>query len=306
MIATALDTANNVASAVVTAPGKINLTLDVSGVRPDGYHDLRSLVLGIDLCDRIIGTTQNDPGVTIVCEDRRLCGPENLAARAARRLAEFRGREPNLRIELHKSIPVGGGLGGGSSDAAATLRLCNHLWKTGLDRAALARIGAELGSDVPFFFSLPAAIIRRRGEQVEPVKLGWSGWVLLVFVDKMVCTADVYRSWRPSDSVGQPREMDASMVEVSSGDDLTAMLSNHLEAAVFRVCPEIGRVRQAIDGLGIGSLRVSGAGSTLFRLFDEVGAARDAAKRIRSAGINVTTSVVAAPERESSVIVKEP
>ena len=96
------------------------------------------------------------------------------------------------------------------------------------------------------------------------------------------------------------------MAEGSAGVDVQALRPNHSEPAVFGGCPEIGRGRQVIGGLGIGPLRVSGAGSTLFRLFDEVGAARDAAKRIRSAGMNVTTSVIAAPERESSVIVKEP
>jgi 4-diphosphocytidyl-2-C-methyl-D-erythritol kinase len=295
MNAAALDTIVKVTSATADAPAKLNLTLDILGRRDDGFHELRSLAVGVDLCDRITCSVRSQSGITLNCTDPELGGDDNLAYRAAAQLAKRCGKEPALNIELRKAIPVAAGLGGGSSDAATTLRLCNRLWGAGLDRTELATIGAELGSDVPLFFFLPAALLTGRGDRVEPVRLRWSGWVLLVFVDVVVSTAEVYRAWRASDAAGLPSGMDRAILEVSSADELTPMLSNHLEPAVFRVSPTVARACEELDRLGIGPMRVSGAGSVLFRLFDNPEAARNAASRIENHGTGLRTLVVATP-----------
>ena len=129
-------------------------------------------------------------GIDLTCSDPSLSNSRNLAVRAAERLAGRDGLNAALSIELEKTIPVGAGLGGGSSDAASTLRLCDHLWGLSHTDAELAEMGAGIGSDVPLFFSLPGAVITGRGEKVEAISLNWSGWVLLVHARLVVSTAD--------------------------------------------------------------------------------------------------------------------
>ena len=244
------------------APAKINLTLEVHGPRSDGFHELRSLVVGIGLADRLrcVPRRENDRGFRFRCDDPALAGDDNLAARAARRLAEHHGQPAAFTLELAKRIPVGGGLGGGSSDAAAALRLCDRFHEPGTEPAELARLGAELGSDVPLFFALPAAVMTGRGEVVEPVKLAWSGWVVLVLAGVPVSTAEVYRAWRAEDARGRPRGMDEAACAAKSAAELAVCLTNELEPAVFRTAPEVRQVFEGLARLGEEPVRVSGGG----------------------------------------------
>ncbi len=260
MIVTTLLVPTNVSSATVAACAKINLTLDVLGRRDDGYHELRSLVVGVDLCDTVRCHPLDRPQLVVDCSESSLAGRDNLAYQAALEFAGHCGIDPALRIELDKVIPVGGGLGGGSSDAAATLRVCNHVWNAGLDRAELSRLGARLGSDVPLFFFLPSAVVTGRGEQVEPVSLCWSGWVLLIMAGPGVPTAEVYRAWRHTDTARLPADMDREVCAAAGAEELSGLLTNHLEAAVFRVSPRVARVYDELNRAGFGPLRVSGAG----------------------------------------------
>jgi 4-diphosphocytidyl-2-C-methyl-D-erythritol kinase len=277
----------------------------VLGAREDGFHEVRSLVIGVDWQDRVSCERRDEPGIAVGCTDKSLAGPENLACRAARALARLTGHVPALTIQVEKCIPVGGGLGGGSSDAAATLRLCNALWAAGLDEAALGRLGAELGSDVPLFFSLPAALVTGRGEHVTPVTMRWSGWILLVATGLCVSTRDVYAAWRTQDNVGLPHGCDRAIAEAEAAEVITPMLSNHLEPAVFRVSPGVADARDALNRAGHGPMRVTGAGSTLYRLFDEEEDAASAARRIVDLHKGVRASVVAAPIGPTSVFSEE-
>ena len=292
-------------SVAATASAKINLTLDVHGCRNDGYHELRSLVIGVNLCDRVRCRIHHEPGIRLICNDPRLRGSANLAHRAAVKLAQHLEHDPALRIELEKRIPVGGGMGGGSSDAATTLSLCNNLWEAGLDPRELAAIGAELGSDVPLFFSLPSAVVTSRGEQVQPVILRWSGWVLLVSVDAAVYTSEVYRAWRPTDKMHLSSGQDGAIALAATADEVSALASNHLEPAVFRVSPTVARVYDELNRAGLGPIRITGAGSTLYRLFDVEEAAHRVERIINDLRIGVTTSVVAAPVGPGSIASEE-
>ena len=305
MSAKALTTRYKAASAAADACAKINLTLDVISRRDDGFHELRSLVIGIDLRDNLHGSVTSEPGLVLECSDPTLSGSENLACRAAAALARHGRLEPSIRINLQKTIPVGAGLGGGSSDAATALRLCNHLWDAGRGLPELAAVGARIGSDVPLFFSLPIAVITGRGEHVEPVHLNWSGWVLLVFAGPLVSTADVYGAWRGSDASRITKGADVAACQASTAEELSSMLSNHLEPAVFRISPTVARVHDQLSRSGFGPLRVSGAGSTLFRLFDDKESASNIAREIEDLGIEVTTTVVAAPTGPGPVVSKE-
>lgn len=276
-------------------PGKINLTLENCGPRPDGFHELRSLVVGVGLGDSLGGRATDGQAVEITCSDLRIRDNENLVVRAANLLAARLGRDPAVKIELEKHIPLGGGMGGGSSDAAATLRVCNALWNGGLNDEDLARLGAEIGSDVPLFFHLPAALIRGRGELVEPVALNWAGWVVLLMVNATVSTSAVYGSWSAEDGSSSGDDPHGKIPAASSADEIMSLCFNDLEPAVFRTCSLVERAFAVIQDEGLGPVRVSGAGSTIFRLFDHEDAATQFAGHIKRLGMEVATAVVRAP-----------
>lgn len=282
-------------SVATTNPSKLNLTLQVLGLRADGFHDLRSLVIGAGLSDRIECMRSDVPGVSVSCNDVELTGPANLACRAATRLAEHLGVDPDLHVDLEKFIPVAGGLAGGSGNAAATLRLCNRLWNGGLTDGELAELGAEIGSDVPLFFSLPAAVMTGRGERVERVSLAWRGWVLLACVDCAVSTSEVFAVWASADGGDSDTDSVERIVRARTAEQIMPCCFNDLEAAVFRVAPDVYRVANAIAGASLGPMRISGAGSTFYRLFDDQETAHRAASRIDELRMGLTTAVVPAP-----------
>ena len=287
------------------AVAKINLTLDVLGVRDDGFHELSSLVIGVALADTIRVCEIDEPGVQVECNDAGLAGRDNLVVRAALLLADACGKKPALRIELDKQIPVAAGLGGGSSDAATTLATLNELWGVGLGRGDLERLGAQLGSDVPLFFSLPAAIMGGRGDRVQSVDFAWSGWVVLVYLGIPVATADVYRAWRPADAEGCPSGVSAKAARAACAADIASLSSNHLEAAVFRVCPRVAKAHRALLALDVASVRVSGAGSTLFMLFDDRDEACKTDTIIQNLGLGARTWVLRAPVGERCTVDRE-
>lgn len=285
------------------APAKINLTLDVLGRRgtgllagrPDGFHDLCSLAVGVGLADELACESRAEPGVLFECDNDDLRGPGNLVYRAAELLASRCAVRRGARLRLRKATPVGAGMGGGSSDAAAALWLCNDVWGTGLDDAELAALGAELGSDVPLFFALPSGIIRGRGERVEPVQMAWNGWVLLVFAGVPVPTEQVYAARRPSDGDDRTSGAAQAATRAKTAAELSSLLSNHLEPAVFRVAARVRDVYEQLVHLGFGTVRVSGAGSALYVLYDDEHEARQAADRVNRRNIGVTTLVVPVP-----------
>ncbi len=304
MSATAPDTTRATAG-TVSAHAKINLTLDILGRREDGFHEVRSLVIGVDLCDRIGCRSAQLPGVTITCADPTISGAKNLCYHAAVKVAERLGIRPTVEIEIDKLIPIGAGLGGGSSDAAAALRLCNKVWGSRLSDRELAEIGAALGSDVPLFFSLPAAVLTGRGERVQRLRLQWCGWVLLVFPSEAIATADVYGAWRPSDAAGLPTGMDGEIVKAATAAEISPWLSNHLTPALFRVSPKTEQIYAELNRRGLGPMHVTGTGSTLFRLFDEREAACRTAGEMEKLQLGVSTAVVAAPAGPSSTTSEE-
>jgi len=291
----------DVAAATIHAPAKLNLTLAIKGKRADGFHELHSLVVGVGVSDRLTGSTRRDGEIDLACSDARLCGPDNLALQAAQELKDLHPSAPGMTLRLDKAIPVGGGLGGGSSDAAAALMLCNEVWSLGHTSAELAAIGAELGSDVPLFFNLPAAVMSGRGERVSPVHFRWSGWALLVFVPEPVSTPEAYRAWSKQRCENHDPSVVEAMVTARSADELMAAAFNDLEPAVLRIAPRVSDVFEKINHIGLGAFRISGAGSTLFQLHDEEAAARQAARAINEANLGVSTTVVAAPTGTSAI-----
>jgi len=279
----------------VEAPGKVNLVLRVLGRRDDGFHEIESLMIGVGLCDRLVFEEAPGHDPELECRSPTVpAGEANLVCRAARALAARLDRPAGCRIRLEKRIPIGGGMGGGSSDAAAALIGLNRLWRAGLSSDALAELGAELGSDVPFFFDLPSAIVSGRGEQVRPVRLGWKGWLALVMAGVEVSTRQVYERCVPA-GAGEGRPSLERLTKIERADGLRGRLVNELEEAVFAVAPQVERLRDILVGMGIPQVRVSGAGSVLFALYDDQKEACEMVEAIRSSRVADNAMVVEAP-----------
>ena len=252
------------------SPAKINLTLRVGDARPDGFHEIESLVAQIGLYDHVTVTSREDRRHLVECDDRTIpCDETNLARRAARLLAESAGVRRGVLISLAKRIPPGAGLGGGSSNAAATLKLLNSLWRLGLSHPDLASLGAQLGSDVPLFCYGPLCVVRSRGEAVEELRDRIALWAALILPDLPCSTAAVYAAWNALTE--QPAH--ASLGEVRSAAHSAAglmdLLYNDLELAAFAVAPPLGRLAERVAEIAGGPVRMSGSGSALFRLFEQ-------------------------------------
>jgi len=265
------------------APAKVNLDLRVTGRRPDGYHELDSVVAFTAWADELTFAPARGLGL-------ELAGPfapalaepcENLVLRAARRLAEHAGCPARARITLDKRIPVAAGLGGGSADAAATLRGLNRLWRLGLELSDLLPLARELGADVPVCLALRPARMRGIGELIEPIALPALDLVL-VNPNRPVSTAQVFQSL---DRVGSDSgSADPVPSERAALLAWLAARGNDLEAPARRLVPEIDEVLAALRAQpGCRLARMSGSGATCFGIFDDRPGAERAADALRRA-----------------------
>jgi len=279
----------------LAAPAKINLHLRVLGRRPDGYHELDSLFHTVGLADEVCLT--DAPGaVTLTCSDGALETPDNLAFRAARAVLDHLGAENRpaegrgVRIHLEKRIPPGAGLGGGSSDAAAVLKGLNRLWKLGFSPETVARIGAGVGSDVPFFVYGGAARVRGRGERVTPVAPLGGTWCLLVHPGVAVATGAVYAAYdRLQGASGLTARAGAPIMspapegaesEAGASAAPVAVPFNDLEAAACQVAPEIGKALAALREAGGREARMTGSGAAVFCLADSRAVLEETRRRL--------------------------
>jgi 4-diphosphocytidyl-2-C-methyl-D-erythritol kinase len=262
---------------------KINLTLDVLGKRPDGYHNLASVMQTIALHDTLSLQTTADGDLECVCDAETLNTPDNLVLRAAVLLRQEAHR-PNLSaiIDLHKETPAQGGLGGGSSDAATTLIQLNAKWSLGISPARLAELAAQLGSDVPFFLHGGTALIEGRGEVVTPLPDAEPLWLVLAKPAIGIPTPAVFRALLPDD-YSDGADTAAVVATIRAGEPLPfEHLTNALEPGVFRSFPEVGAVRDAMLEAGTPLVRLSGSGPTLFAPFRRLQDAYAVFQRIHS------------------------
>lgn len=275
----------------LAGPAKLNLDLRVGPPREDGYHPLVSWFVTISLADTLTFEASATPDVRLTCSDPALsCGDDNLVVKAARAALGDRINALGVQVHLEKRIPMGGGLGGGSSDAAATLRGVRNLFGLPLGRHELLRLAERLGSDVPFFVSgVDSAVCAGRGEAVYPVPLSpgrW--WAVLLCPGAGVSTAEVYRRF---DAMGggqplPPVEEAMERARAWSRQPASAVMDelvNDLEPAAVQLAPWLDSVRQVAENTVGGVFRMTGSGSTFFRLFDDERSAREAAGRLNSA-----------------------
>lgn len=250
---------------VAWAPAKVNLYLEVLAKRPDGYHAIETLMVTAGLFDTLV-LRAAPADVTLSCSDPTLsAGEDNLVVRAARLLRERTGCGKGCRMRLVKRIPMAAGLAGGSSDAAAALAGLNQLWRLGLTVEELARLGAELGSDVPFFFRTPAAWCTGRGEIVTPAPVGGHFELVLLCPAFGLPTAQVYRQVVVPD---RPNDGTAIRAALASGDvaALGRQLFNRLQDAAVRLDSRVAEYYKRLADLAPAGQLMSGSGSALFAL----------------------------------------
>jgi 4-diphosphocytidyl-2-C-methyl-D-erythritol kinase len=256
----------------IEARAKVNLGLEVVRKRSDGYHDIRSLMQSVALADRLELLLDPRGGVHLRCPGAPLLeGEGNLVLQAARRLRESTGCPLGARITLRKAIPVGAGLGGGSSDAAAALVALNRLWSLRLRRADLERIGATIGSDVPFFIRGGTQLAEGRGERLRPLPALPAFSVVLIYPNLEVTTGSVYGDPKlrltPRGPLSNLRSCD--LTTRSGVMSCLVRLRNDLEPVVVQNHPTVYETLRRILAYGPSVARVSGSGSSIFVLGED-------------------------------------
>jgi 4-diphosphocytidyl-2-C-methyl-D-erythritol kinase len=251
---------------VVRAPAKVNLFLEIIAKRSDGYHEIATLMVAVNLRDTLSIKEAPPAETRLECDDPGLStGPENLVNRAAELLRRRTGRRDGVRIRLRKRIPIAAGLGGGSSDAAATLRGLNELWELGLSKPELMTLGAELGSDVPFFLSGPVSWCTGRGEQVAPMPMPASFWVVLVCPTFGLSTAEVYSRATVPECPETGEEIRQALGE-GRIEEVGERLHNRLQAIAEDMKPAVLDIRERLQRLNPAGQLVSGSGPSVFAL----------------------------------------
>jgi 4-diphosphocytidyl-2-C-methyl-D-erythritol kinase len=242
---------------------KINLGLFITEKRTDGFHNLESLFLPIPLCD-ILEVTVTTEDTSLVCtgESSDIPTEKNIVYKAWRLLQEACGIGP-VKIHLHKIIPSGAGMGGGSSDGTFMLKALNELFNLNLSIDRLEELSAQLGSDCPFFVQNKAALISGRGEVVNPVDFSLGGKYLELVNPRIhISTAPAFQGIQP-----QPSNFDWK--KLIESQELNKTLSNDFEPQVFKLFPEIQIIKERLLNAGAYYASMSGTGSTVYGIFNE-------------------------------------
>lgn len=264
----------------VHAPAKVNLILRILDRRPDGYHNLWSIMHTVALEDAVTMRASSQRGIRLACNVGGLSVDHtNLVWRAASAVLDRAQLSVGVDIELYKRVPMGAGLGGGSSDAAATILGLNQSLQLGWSREKMAEVGQALGSDVAFFLFAPSAIVSGRGESVRPVTIEGGRWIVLVKPTFEIETKWAYQELAATRAA--VRQLSADHGELDRRDRLTwgqvaASVENDFEIPVFTKHPQLGEIKRFLLKRGAQFALLSGSGATVFGLFEEESTARRA------------------------------
>jgi len=284
----------------VSAPAKVNLVLRVGPKRVDGYHAIFSIVQQVSLCDRLrVGARRR--GLMLTVRGREVpAGRENLVIRAAERLQRAAGVSAGADIWLDKRIPIGAGLGGGSSDAAAVVLALNRLWRLGWSRQRLAGTVVSLGSDIALFFASPLSVVEGTGAAVRSlrhpaVKSSLPRWMVIVYPNLISPTAEAYQELdrqRRQGRVGfrvprfplTPREREiiiSRFLHRTGTSGRSLLLGNDFEPVIYKAFPTVRSAARRLTHAGATDVMLSGSGSAVFGLFSSAQRARSAAAAVR-------------------------
>ncbi len=253
----------------VLAPAKLNLSLLVAGKRPDGFHELETIMAKINFFDELLIEPGTKAGIELVCQGPRWApqGRDNLIYTACEQLLQVVGRKADIKVTLNKRIPAGAGLGSASTDAAATLIGVNEFLQLGLDKAQLSEQAAQLSSDAAFFLGGSLALCTGRGEKIREIGIDFDFKAILLLPKVSCSTKRVYANYR-----GQPRrfaslkgQIDA-LLEKNRIDLVTKMCANMLDSACFGLHRELAELKAQVESLGIEPLCLSGSGSAMYHI----------------------------------------
>ncbi len=253
---------------VIFPKAKINLGLRITGKRQDGYHDIESIFYPVNLCDAlefvVSSDKQDHDNLTVTGFETGGRTEDNLVMKGVRLLRE-RYSFPALKIHLHKAIPAGAGLGGGSSDAGEILRGINNYFDLSIGDKSLKALALELGSDCPFFIENKPALIRGRGEILEPLKTFLSGFYILLINPRIkISTKEAYHNCQP-----EPPTTDLRQLVNRPADEWKGVIINDFEEYVFIKYPIIGEFKKILYSTGAVYSSMSGSGSTVYGIFAE-------------------------------------
>jgi 4-diphosphocytidyl-2-C-methyl-D-erythritol kinase len=283
-------------------PAKINLWLKVLGRRRDGYHEIESLLHTVDLTDTL-WLEPRQKHITIRCSVRELENSDNLVWRAAKLLRRETKQGEGVHVVLRKRIPIAAGLGGGSSNAAASLCGLNKLWSLGLERRQLETYASRLGSDVPFFVRGGCALARGRGEVLTPLPRLSTAWVVIVNPLFPLSAGQVYR-WLPTGLTTQrtPDTIARRIFEAGDLEEIAGRCVNDLEQGLFPRYPLLEVLKQELVNGGALGASLSGSGPSVFGLFWTREAAQQAARSVSGPGRAVFVCCTTGPAEYSGVV----
>jgi 4-diphosphocytidyl-2-C-methyl-D-erythritol kinase len=296
-------------SVTVRVPGKVNLYLAVGEGRDDGYHELTTIFHAVSLLDEVTVRNSDVLSLEISGEgaDTLPVDDHNLAWQAAELMAEHVGRAPDVAIMIEKSIPVAGGMAGGSADAAAVLVGMNTLWELGVPRRDLHSLAARLGSDVPFALHGGTALGSGRGEELATVLARNTFHWVLAFADSGLSTPAVFAEFDRLTDVGEPPRLPAPeplLAALAAGDpaELAPLLGNELQAAAVSLDPSLRRTLRAGTDAGALAGMVSGSGPTCAFLCTSAAAAVDVGTQLAGVGVCRTVRVASGPVQGARVV----
>jgi 4-diphosphocytidyl-2-C-methyl-D-erythritol kinase len=296
-------------SVTVRVPGKVNLYLGVGDRRDDGYHELTTVFHAVSLLDEVTVRTSDSLSVEVTGEGAETLPTDerNLAWQAAELIAEHVGRSPDVDIAIEKSIPVAGGMAGGSADAAAVLVGMNSLWEVGVPRRDLHALAARLGSDVPFALHGGTALGTGRGEELATVLARSTFHWVLAFSSDGLSTAAVFAEIDRLRSAGDPPRLDdpEPLLAALAADDpheLAPLLGNDLQAAAISLDPGLRRTLRAGSDAGALAGLVSGSGPTCAFLCATAASAVDVGTQLAGEGVCRTVRVASGPVQGARVV----
>ncbi|MCX7988003.1 MAG: 4-(cytidine 5'-diphospho)-2-C-methyl-D-erythritol kinase [Thermodesulfovibrio sp.] len=278
----------------IKTPAKINWSLSVLRKRPDGYHDIISLIQAIDLYDTLIFEEADE--IEIICS-APIRKENNLVYKAVKALQDYTGIKKGIKITIKKEIPIGAGLAGGSSDAYATLKTLNQLWEINLSSHELLSLSSSLGSDISFFFYLPICIVEGKGEIIKPLRIEKSYNLLLIKPHFGISTGWAYESLNIKSQLTENYEKINNNIWqlydlLCKGAVDNIYLWNDLEKPVIRRFNEIDRLKKRLLNAGAKVSLMSGSGSTVFGLFKSKEEALSAAERFDGYWVRVVQTLI--------------
>jgi 4-diphosphocytidyl-2-C-methyl-D-erythritol kinase len=275
---------------VEKAPAKLNLGLQIMGKRSDGFHNLISIFQTIDLYDQLVFDVATEGQTILTCDDPALsCGTDNLVWRAVDVFRHATGIGKGIKIHLEKQIPYGAGLGGGSSDAATVLGVLNRIWNANLSLDALQSLGLTLGSDVPFFLKKGTALVKGRGEHLQYISWRAEFAYVLVIPRFEIATGWAYANYKKAltENGGYATFLDSVSPDEICVSDLLRHLGNDFLPLVLQTHPEVAQILIEFEKKGAMAASLSGSGSTLYGVFEDLKRAQKACRVFQKNGYRV-------------------